>query len=191
MAKQAAGGGFGSAVKKFEKQWNTAKKEKVGSMEDSIIPEGDYFVRVASARAGVSKQGKGDPYVSVNFRVVRGPETGARLSRYSGIKKDTDIEFLAKDFQRYGYEVEDLQITEIEELVADLNKSKPYLKVQIKHEEYESKKTKKTEMSQRVYVQKVVEAKDLPPGDDGDDASDKPKGGKPKPAPKKKAAAKK
>jgi hypothetical protein len=192
MAKAS---GFGSAVSKFKKNWDTAKKQKPDSFEDAKLPEGKYFIRVASARCGLTKADK-TPYVSFNFRVIRGPHTGARLSKYSGLEKDTDIEYLSKDFQRMGYEVSDLELGEIEDLVADIAKSKPYLDAQIKHDTYVNKKGVEVE-SQRLYVNSAVDPSELPPGDDGDD-SDAPKakgGGKPKggaaaKAPKKKAARK-
>ena len=177
-------GAFSKAVGKFAKSWETAKKAKPGTFEDTDVPEGDYFVRVSSARAGVSKQGKGDPYVSVNFKIVRGPHTGGNLSRYAGIQTDKDLEFLSKDFQRMGYEVEDLALNEVEDLVADLAKSKPYLKVQVKKEEYVNRKGEDM-VAQRVYIQKPVAANELPPGDDDDAPASKPKA-KPK-APKKAA----
>lgn len=193
MAKAS---GFTGAVSKFKKNWDNAKKQKVDSLKDTDLPEGRYFIRVSKARCGVSKKTK-VPYVSIEFRVVRGPHTGAKLSKLSMLEEekiDNALEYLGKDFQRMGYEVENLKLEEIEELVADLDKSKPYIDGQIKHDTYESKKTKKTETVQRLWLNGVVEASELPPGDDGDeDGAGKKKGGKPKggaPA-KKKAAAKK
>ena len=195
MAKASV---FGSAVSKFKKNWDTAKKQKPDSFEDAKLPEGKYFIRVASARCGLTKKDK-TPYVSFNFRVVRGPHTGARLSKYSGLEKDTDIEYLSKDFQRMGYEVVDLELGEIEDLVADINKSKPYLDGQIKHDTYTDKKTGEDKESQRLYINAAVEPSELPPGDDGDDSdakaaktNGKPKGGaSAKAKPVKKKAAKK
>lgn len=160
-AKGGKGGGFGAAVSKFGKQFDAVKGAKSGAKGDDEVDEGDYYTRLSSARCGVSK--KKEPYVSLNFVVVRGPFAKKKLSRFSSIREkqaEQDFEYLCKDFDRLGYDTSELKVNEVEDLVKDLNKSKPFVLVNVVHQEGEGKNAGRT--FQRVYLQKVVKEADLP-----------------------------
>ena len=154
MAKKAApkmnGPTFASAIVKTKTAWSKARKAKdTGGgfpnaeeiIEQLELGDGDGYTfeaRLSSAQGKIDKNR--NPLVSFNFVGIEGLADGLKLSRAHFLSEKTiktgpnkgnvitvaDVmSQLAVDLQRLGYETEELDPEDLEEILAELSKEKP------------------------------------------------------------------
>ncbi len=156
-AGNAGKSAFSQGMGKFAKAWTEQRAEKANSFDNAILETGDHITQLTAVRTGATKNQQ--PYISFNFKVTHGMDAGKNFSIMRTVKEERDLGFIAKDFQRLGYETVEMTISDIEEIAKELSKEKPYVKVQAKEPE---EKKNGDGVWQTIYIQKVLPANEVP-----------------------------
>lgn len=148
---------FAAKIAGQKKNWDqTRKAENAGGFASDQeiydafdLQEDQDSVTVTSRcvglSVGVSKGGKGDPYVSFQLIVYEGDNAGLQFSKYIGIAnskggKKTAANRLGEvvgDLKVLGYDLSDIDFDDLEsvltnDVIPDIKKSKPGVKTRIK-----------------------------------------------------------
>ncbi len=178
-AKKAA---WAKAANQAKGSWKSARKAKAGEFtEEPEIEDGTYQARLVNASAGVTKKSS-IPYVRLVFLIVEDCDyKGDKHSRMDFLLDDDDEKQAAKQasfakcMSGMGYDVEELEMTDIPDLVDDLNKERPFVEVWIKNWQGEKSHGKNVNVNRQLTEDEVASL-DLDPEDgDGDSEKDAPK----------------
>jgi hypothetical protein len=179
------------------KSWKSARQAKAGGFADVEIEDGTYPARFISGKADVSK--KGMPYVNLKFKVLGDSEMQGLKPSRTDFLQDEDPERqeakqagFAKTMAGLGYGVDELELGEVPELMAELNKDCPLVEIYIKNWESDSGKTGyNLYVNRQLTDEEAAEFPDTGDDDDGDgDTVPVKTPPKKKAAPKKKAGSK-
>lgn len=164
-------------LKKANKSW---KKEAAAgkSLGANDIDDGFYIVRWLK---GLIEKGDSGLRLKITTKVLDGESkdgvdyTGKKIVKSDGLEGDQSLQYLAKMLSRLGIDPEECDLTDLPEILVELNESKPVMKIQVK--------TKGD--FQNVYINKLVEDYEDEDGEDEEDEEEdaKSKKGK-KTAPK-------
>ena len=162
------GPSWDDAVKANAANWKKGRAEKdTGGGGIPDVPDGTYVAKLTGADLKVfdAKPAKGkqpakaaQPYIKLKFTILRGDSKGLVPSLLlTPFASPEQAAFSAKQFQRLGYETENVEPGELKALVAELIKTAPTVKIQVTNSEYQGKDR------QTVYVNERLT------DDDGDD----------------------
>lgn len=128
-AKKHADGGneYERAAAKARKRWAESRKKKdsYGGLKFGEIPDGQYPARLVKARCGITKNGDGDIYYSLDFVLRDGDHDGTQVDVYHDLSTDQKADSAARTLKRLGFEIDDLDPVDIPEIIADLNGDPP------------------------------------------------------------------
>ena len=171
--------------------WKSARKAKAGSFEEAEIEDGTYRAQLIDAKADVTK--KGQPYTNLTFVVLDDPYTGDKHRRADFLTDDDEqrqaqkLEGFSKTMSGLGYDVSELEMSEIPDLIEDVKKDKPFVEIYVRAWQGERSHGISIYVNRLLTDEEIEEVKDAVE-EEGDDEPEKaPK----KSAPKKKAAPKK
>jgi len=133
--------GFASAMKNIGDAWEASRqvKDTGGNYEQQPIDDGTYVCRLAAARSGTDKNK--NAYATFDFEVSRGEFEGVSLSKFHSISEtdwrtiEQSLSSLFVDLQRLSGEGDfsEVEPSEIEDLVTELNDEKPTISVGVKN----------------------------------------------------------
>lgn len=137
---------FLSKLKKAQKFVASAKeKANEQSYGASEVEDGRYLARLTRAELCNSKS-SGRLQVAWSYEIEEGEFKGEKVSNYDGCETEENLKYLFLTLSRFGIEAPDDLSEELEEILKNIEKSKPICKIQIKTKgEY-----------QNVYLQKVL-----------------------------------
>jgi Mg-chelatase subunit ChlI len=170
---------FMTKLKKHSGKWSKARDAKrTGGMVE--VNDGNYTVRLQSMALDVNDNG--DPFVQFNMVVVTGPEAGKMIRKRieiaersgeyvnnKGKKAKFEITIedclsnISMDLQSMGVDTSELDFDDLEALAEELTDSQPAFRVRVKTNKKDFK---------NVYMDKPVDADDLPSVEDLVEASD-------------------
>jgi hypothetical protein len=144
---------FRKKLKNANKLWAGAKKKAAESSQGSEYEDGKYLARLVKGE--ITESNAGRLQVAWTWKFEEEPYEGKNKMAYQGLESEDNLVFLARDLDRLGYEAPE-DIATIEEILADINKSKPLARIRLKS---------KGDF-QNVYIDKVIG------GDDDDEEAD-------------------
>lgn len=147
-----------AAMKSIRKHFKTARQKAVDA-PDSSMPEfedGRYVARLMSATIGKSIA-SGRYQVDMAWKFVEPPYAGQTKHAYQGLETDQNVEFFLRDLKRLGFDITELDETDIPDLLEQITATKPHLLCQI------ALKTKND--FQNVFINALLEDEE-----DGEDA---------------------
>ncbi len=162
---------------KYKKSFLKARKVEASTgFETPELDDGAYITKLTSVNFGVTKAG--DPYISLNFKIVTGKNKNDRPSIFHNISNDEKLEYLVRDCKRLGIEADDMELEDmigaLEELLAD--GAEVYVKIDAKNKEWKNPKTKKKESRLNIYINKLLEDYDPDAEAEADDDEDADEG---------------
>ncbi len=165
MAKSSGQGkdAFLAKAGKFKKSFKEARKVDPGqSFSNPELPDGSYTCRLSGVNMGVSEKTQA-PYVSFQFKIVKGKFKGESPSVFHNLKDESKLEWLVKDCKRLLPEIDEKEWggIELEDLIEKLEEiGNPYVKLDVKNKEYKAQtgpNKGKMVNGMNVYVGKVLE----------------------------------
>ena len=121
---------------KAKKTWKSSRKAKGGRFEDVEIEDGTYHARLSKGTASISAKSK-VPYVVTKFVILQGDYEATTVRRQDFLQDDDaerqsmKQESFAKAMDGCGYDVSELDLSEVPQLVDDLNEDRPYVEIGI------------------------------------------------------------
>lgn len=122
---------WGSKLKKGNKQWKKAEKRYNERFAGSQIPEDVYVFQVS---LDLDENKEGDVLLKRSFTVIEGEHKGVTCSDQFNLFSEWGGAFAKKFFVTMGYEFEEL--SEIEEIMVEINEDEPYVKARVKQGDY-------------------------------------------------------
>lgn len=136
--------GFGKGL---DKAWKKTRKEHAESktdFEDDRVDSGDYVATV-TARAGVDKNN--NSYFAFAFTISRGDSKGSKFSSFYGLQRESAIDILMGQVEALGYDLDEVELTDLPNLAETLTNDPPEVRIQVKHQGN----------FQNAYIQGIVE----------------------------------
>jgi hypothetical protein len=121
-----------AAMKSIKKHFKSARQKAVDA-PDSSMPEfedGRYVARLMSATVGKS-QASGRYQVDMAWKFVEPPYAGQTKHAYQGLETDQNVEYFLRDLKRLGFDITELDETDIPDLLEQISSTKPHLLCQI------------------------------------------------------------
>ncbi len=148
MSEESKVDGFASKMKGHKKAFKSARKVQASAFTDDTskivkslgLKQGQKAVVVGKAvrsRNGVTKHG--DPYVTIDVLITRGPAEGCTYTKFhqitdnEGQKKTPkeQLEYLFKDLQRLGFDTEDMDEDDFQDVSEKIAKDTPGVKLSL------------------------------------------------------------
>lgn len=157
--KQGSGDAYARAAAKARKRWDESKKKKDGftqGLEYEELEDGDYPAKLVKAVTGVTKKGDGDIYLSLDF-VLLGDNEGKEINIFFDLSKESKADQMARALKRLDYEIGELDPEDIKGITNDLNKSVPYVLLQVANKDKDKDDKPLDEPRCYVNIQKTID----------------------------------
>lgn len=119
-------------VKGLNEAWGnaqTAAKESRGFTND--IEDGKYFARLVGAEVGESQTSQ-RVQISWQYAIAEGEHQGKLLRDYDGLETEQNLTFVLRKLDTLGYDIEDMNAKDLEDVLADIVKSRPLVRIRVK-----------------------------------------------------------
>jgi hypothetical protein len=147
-------------LEKLNKKWGAAKQEAAKTPDGfERMDDGRYVARLTGYTIGESQSGRFQ--LTTDFAVVQGDEKGQAIRRFDGLEKAESLPYVAKYLQRLGVDLEDFELTELDDVMKKLVEERPAVQLRlVTNGDF-----------QNVYVDRIVETDD--DVDEDEDGKDK------------------
>lgn len=165
---------FLKASKSGAKIWKQKRTVDPGQgFSQPELDDGQYIARHSKMTVGTTKAKL--PYVSWTFVIAEGEDKGKRPNKFYNLDKEVGMEQLSKDLQRAGFDIADLELSEIPGLADEMNEDKPYLRISVKNNEAEVKDPKTGKKVTKTFLNIFVDSllEDYEPEDDEEEEEEK------------------
>jgi preprotein translocase subunit YajC len=139
----------------FQKAQEEAKKS---TRNEAAVPDGRYIVQVMDAELTVS-QVTDRLQIHWVWQVREGEHAGLDLHSWDGIETEMNLTFLCRTLARLGYDIDQLEIKDLDELLADLKATQPTVRIRVRT---------KDEFT-NIFVEKLLEAAEAEDEDEEDE----------------------
>jgi len=136
--------GFGKGLSAAWKKNRKEHAESKSDFSDDKVESGDYVATV-TARAGVDKNK--NSYFAFAFTISRGDSKGSKFSSFYGLQRESAIDILMGQVEALGYDLDEVELTDLPNLAETLTNDPPEVRIQVKH----------TGAFQNCYIQDVME----------------------------------
>lgn len=137
----AGASGFLAAAKTVAGNWKKARDVEPTNAGKPDIEDGSYVAKLTDAVPGVRevqvKEGKVTkkvkvPNVRYSFQITKGEYKGTKLSRIDSFD-EKNAERSSANIQRLGYETEDVEMSDLPDLFAQIKEDAPVVKLAVKN----------------------------------------------------------
>lgn len=142
---------FDHRLKSLQKHWKGAK-ENAGDFEN--LDAGGY---VCWLNAEIGESANGRLQVTWRHQVAQREheQAGFIQPSWTGLEKAENLVWLARTLSKLEYELDDLEITEIADIVAEINENPPLVRITVRENEGSD-----GNVYTNVYIQKVLDVDD-------------------------------
>lgn len=135
-------------LKALKESWNSGKEESKKTGGATTLSDGRHLCKLTDASL---LEGNKGPFVKFEFTAVEGDEIGEKGVRNCGLDSEDRIVYLQRDLRRLGVEVDDFDIEQLPDILAELAGQAPGVRVTVKTNEGSDGK-----MYSNCYIDKLV-----------------------------------
>ena len=127
MATKSLKDKIAAAKKNFKKAKDVASQ---GGLGNSNVEDGRYHAQILEAKGPVEGKNSGRLQAILSFQIKEGEFKDEKLTSFPNLENEIGLGILIRELQNLGYEIEDFD--QIEEVLAELNKDKPEVRITVK-----------------------------------------------------------
>ena len=127
MATKSLKDKIAAAKKNFKKAKDVASS---GGGGNSNVEDGRYHAQILEAKGPVEGKSSGRLQAILSFQIKEGEFKDEKLTSFPNLENEIGLGILIRELQNLGYEIEDFD--QIEEVLAELNKDKPEVRISVK-----------------------------------------------------------
>lgn len=137
---------LGSLGATFKKAQEEAKSR---ARNEAAVPDGRYIVKVKEAELTVS-QVTDRLQIHWQWEVQEGEHAGVMLHSWDGIETEMNLTFLCRTLDRLGYDIDEVDITSLDEILSDIKETEPTVRIRVRTKEEFT----------NIFVEKLLEAEE-------------------------------